>query len=177
MATSKSKKTSQNGAKATKGASGQEQAQGIAINAQYIKDLSFENPNPIEHLVNQEEETSSTVKVEVGGQHLTEESFEVNLKIQAKVERSKKTIYLVELDYAGVFTLSGFPEDVVRLVLFVECPRLLFPFARALIARVTQESGFPPLLLKPIDFADLLRQRLEEEEQGASKDSKKKTKH
>jgi len=171
----KGKKNSGNSTKKQAKDTNQEQAQGIAINAQYIRDLSFENPNPIENLMNQEETTSSSVNVEVGGQHLTEESFEVNLKIRAKVERSKKTVYLVELDYAGVFTLSGFPEDVTRLILFVECPRLLFPFARALVARVTQESGFPPLLLKPIDFAELLRQRLEEEEKEGG--DKKKTKH
>ena len=175
MVENKTKKASES--KAKNGTKKPDQEQGLAINAQYVRDLSFENPNPIENLVNQEEDTTSTVKVEVGGQHLTEQSFEVNLKIQAKVERAKKTVYLIELDYAGVFTLSGFPEDVTRLVLFVECPRLLFPFARAIIARVTQESGFPPLLLKPIDFADLLRQRLEEEGQGSSKDESKKTKH
>ncbi|MGL4825065.1 MAG: protein-export chaperone SecB [Alphaproteobacteria bacterium] len=152
----------------------EEQTQGIAINAQYIKDLSFENPNPIENLVNQETTSSSTVNIEVSGQHLTEQSFEVSLKIKAKVEQSQKSVYLIELDYAGVFTLSGFPDDVMRLILFVECPRLLFPFARAIVSRVTQESGFPPLFLKPVDFAELLRQRLEEEaEQGTTKAQQK----
>jgi preprotein translocase subunit SecB len=149
-----------------------EGTQGIAINAQYIKDLSFENPNPIENLVNQEEGSSSTVNIEVSGQHLTEHSFEVSLKIKASVARAQKPVYLIELDYAGVFTFSGFPDDVTRLILFVECPRLLFPFVRALIARVTQESGFPPLFLKPVDFAELLRQRLEEEAKQESHQEK-----
>lgn len=143
------------------------------INAQYIKDLSFENPDPLENLIQQDAPTATTVNIEVGVQHITEQTFEVILKIRGHVQRAEKTVYLIELEYAGLFTLGGIPEEMARLVLFVECPRLLFPFTRALVARVTQESGFPPLLLKPIDFGDLLRQRLAEEENISEKKSPK----
>lgn len=141
----------------------QENAPGLAINAQYIKDLSFENPAPIENLLKQDEEASTLVNIEVGCTPLYEGTFEVVLGVKSHIQRQDKTVYLVELAYAGVFTLSGIPEELLRFVLFVECPRLLFPFVRNLVAQITQESGFPPLYLKPVDFASLLEQRLQEE--------------
>lgn len=151
----------------------------FTINAQYIKDLSFENPGPIENLIQQEAPSTTLVNIEVGAQHITEQTFEVTLKVKAHVQRNEKTVYLIELEYAGIFTLAGLPEEMMKLFLFVECPRQLFPFARAILARLTQESGFPPLLLKPIDFGELLRQRLSEEEAAAKQhhksSSKKKT--
>ena len=141
----------------------EENTPGLAINAQYIKDLSFENPAPIENLLNQDEEASTLVNIEVGCNPLYEGTFEVILGLKSHIQRKEKTVYLIELSYAGVFTLSGIPEELMRFVLFVECPRLLFPFARNLVAQITQESGFPPLYLKPVDFASLLEQRLKEE--------------
>jgi len=136
----------------------------FVINAQYIKDISFENPAPLENLIQQETSSTTTVNIEIGVQHIADQTFEVTLKVRGHVQRIEKTVYLVELEYAGLFTLGGIPEEMVQLFLFVECPRLLFPFTRALVARVTQESGFPPLILKPIDFGELLRQRMMEEE-------------
>lgn len=138
------------------------------INAQYIKDLSFENPAPIENLVQQDAASSTTVNIEVGAQHITEQTFEVIVKVKGHVQRTEKTVYIIELEYAGIFTLGGIPEEMLKLFLFVECPRQLFPFTRAIIARITQESGFPPLFLKPIDFGELLRQRLEAEKEEAA---------
>ena len=135
---------------------------GLLINAQYLKDFSFENPSPIENMLNHEEQPETNVAVEVEINPLQETTFEVVLKTKATVTRQSGTVYLAELDYAGIFTLSGMSEEIMQFLLFVECPRLLFPFVRSLIAQVTQESGFPPLYLKPIDFADLLRQRLEQ---------------
>jgi len=139
---------------------------GLTINAQYLKDLSFENPTPIENLLRQDGEVSTNINIEVGVNPLQEDVFEVALAIKAHVVREDQTIYLVEMIYAGVFTLSGIPEEMVQFVLFVECPRLLFPFARNLVTQVSQESGFPPLYLKPVDFAGLLKQKLDEAEQA-----------
>jgi preprotein translocase subunit SecB len=136
---------------------------GLTINAQYIKDLSFENPSAIENLLRQDEEASTLVNIEVSCQPLQETIFEVSLGVKGHVQRSDQTVYLVELTYSGVFTLTGLPEEMAKFILFVECPRLLFPFARNVVAQVTQESGFPPLYLKPVDFAALLKEKLEEE--------------
>lgn len=140
---------------------------GLAVNAQYIKDLSFENPAAIDNLLRQDEEASTLVNIEVSCQPLQDTIFEVSLGIKGHVQRGEQTVYLIELTYAGIFTLTGLAEEIAKFILFVECPRLLFPFARNLVAQVTQESGFPPLYLKPVDFAELLKQRLEEEEQLA----------
>jgi preprotein translocase subunit SecB len=139
---------------------------GLTINAQYIKDLSFENPAPVENLLQQEEEAATSLHVEVSCEPLQESTFEVSLGIKGHVTRQDKTVYLIELVYAGIFTLSGLSEEMMKFALFVECPRLIFPFVRHLIAQVTQESGFPPLYIRPIDFAELLQQRLEKEEMG-----------
>jgi len=136
---------------------------GLVVNAQYAKDLSFENPAPIDNLLQQEGDVSTDVNIEVSCQGLQENIFEVSLTVKGHVTRGEQTIYLVELVYAGVFTLTGIPEDMMQFVLFIECPRLLFPFARNLITQVTQESGFPPLYLKPVDFGELLQQKMAEE--------------
>ena len=143
---------------------------GLTINAQYLKDLSFENPAPIDNLIRQDGEVSTNINIEVGVNPLQEDVFEVVLAIKAHVVREDQTIYLVEMIYAGIFTLSGIPEEMIQLVLFVECPRLLFPFARNLVTQVTQESGFPPLYLKPVDFAGLLKQKLDEVEEAEESD-------
>ncbi len=139
------------------------QAPELTINAQYIKDLSFENPDAVENLLQQDEEASTLVNIEVSCNPLQENTFEVTLGIKSTVQRKEKTVYLIELAYGGLFTLNHIPEDMMRFALFVECPRLLFPFVRNLVAQISQESGFPPLYLKPVDFAALLSQRMEEE--------------
>ena len=139
-----------------------EQAQApITVNAQYLKDLSFENPNAPQSLVGQASAPAIEVGVNVGTRNLAPNVFEVTLALNGTAKRGDQTVFIAELSYAGVFTLQGIPEEHVRPVLLIECPRLLFPFARNILAEATRDGGFPPLMLHPVDFVDLYRRQVE----------------
>ena len=96
-----------------------------------------------------------------------EDTYEVSLKIEADAKSDDGNIYTLELVYAGMFKLNELPEQAIKPVLFIECPALLFPFTRRLVADLTREGGFPPLLLDPIDFAALFRQRVAQDKATA----------
>ena len=129
----------------------------LGIRTQYVKDLSFENPSAPSRPPEAERSPDITVNVQVGVRRLAEAAFEVTLQITANARHEEKPVFLVELTYAGVFTLVGIPQEALEPTLLVECPRLLFPFARRIVADVTRDGGFPPLLLGPIDFLALYR--------------------
>ena len=124
----------------------------LGIRTQYIKDLSFENPSAANRPPEAERAPDIAVNVQVSVRRLDETTFEVTLQITANARHQEKPVFLVELTYAGVFTLVGIPQEALEPTLLVECPRLLFPFARRIVADVTRDGGFPPLLLGPIDF-------------------------
>ena len=126
----------------------------IEVRGQYLKDLSFENPRSLS-LDPQGPQPNIGVNVEAKAVHLSENTYEVVLQIRAEATQKDQTIFLVELVYGGVFALNGIKSDIVEPILMVECPRLLFPFARNVVADMVREGGFPPLLLNPIDFAQL----------------------
>lgn len=132
------------------------------ITAQYVKDLSFENPRAPHSLGAGAASPQVQVNVDVRTNQLAERSYEVVLNVKADAKSGEEQAFLVELSYAGVVTL---PEDVKREhtapLLLIEVPRMLFPFARAVIAEASRNGGFPPLLIQPIDFADLFRRQLE----------------
>lgn len=131
----------------------------IQIHAQYIKDLSFENPKAPASLQPQSEGPRIEVNVDVQAAKVSENEFyEVVLKITASGKSGASQMFLAELTYGGLFSLPGVPEDALHPVLLIECPRILFPFARAIIAEVTRDGGFPPLLIQPVDFAAMYRQ-------------------
>jgi preprotein translocase subunit SecB len=130
----------------------------IRINAQYVKDLSFENPRAPQSLQTQEGQPKVDVHVDVKATKLAETVYEVVLTTTVNGTGDAGQMFLAELSYGGVFTLEGLPEQHLQAVLLVECPRLLFPFARNIIADVTRDGGFPPLLIQPVDFAQLYRQ-------------------
>ncbi len=140
---------------------------GINILGQYIKDLSFENPRAPASLRSAGSNPNLQVNFNVHAQGAGENAYEVLLKIEADAKSDDGSLYALELVYAGVFRLKDLPEQAVKPVLFIECPALLFPFARRLIADLTREGGFPPLLLDPIDFAALFRQRMAQEQAQA----------
>ena len=145
----------------------------LTINAQYIKDLSFENPTPVEALQGSETQPEINISIDVEANNVEESTFEVVLTMKAEAKRSDKVLFISELQYGGLFTLgSEIPKDAVHPVLMIECPRLLFPFARSIIANITREGGFPPLSLNPIDFAALYQQQMEQ----ANKEKKLNTK-
>jgi len=133
----------------------------IEINAQYVKDLSFENPRAPASLQTQTSQPKVDVHVDVKATRLAESSFEVTLTTTVNGTNDDGQLFLVELSYAGVFTLNGIPQEHLQPILLVECPRLIFPFARNIISDVTRDGGFPPLLIQPVDFAHLYRQSQE----------------
>lgn len=146
-------------AQASQGASPQQAA--LTINAQYIKDLSFEIPGApaIFGELSQTAPPELNVQVGVDSQQLGEQIYEATLRLTLEAKIRDKTAFLCDLTYGGVFTLMV-PAEHLQLVLWVECPRLLFPFARGIVADATRDGGFPPVLLQPLDFVELYRQRL-----------------
>lgn len=145
----------------------------VTVNAQYIKDLSFETPGPIV-MMNAKEAPAINLNIEVRAhaQEGQEHMFEVELHVTADAARDKTRVFMLELTYAGLFTLGNLPEQSIPPVLLIECPRLLFPFARAIVADVTRDGGFPPLALAPVDFADIYRRQLAQMEQQQAAQTK-----
>jgi preprotein translocase subunit SecB len=124
----------------------------IRILAQFIRDLSFENPNAPDSLRATETPPNIDLGVEMNAKGRPDGFYEVDLKLTARAARTDATVFQVEVLYGGLFELNGFSEDQLELVLLIECPRFLFPFARRIIADLTAEGGYPPLHLEPIDF-------------------------
>jgi preprotein translocase subunit SecB len=102
------------------------------------------------------------VNVNVNARPQSESEFEIELKLEAKATRGKDTLFLAEVNYAGLFQIRNVPQEHMHPLLLIECPRLLFPFARQIIADATRQGGFPPLMIDPVDFAALYRQRMSE---------------
>ncbi len=128
---------------------------GIRILAQYIRDLSFENPRAPESLRAGAGQPNVDLGVELNARGRPDGYFEVELKLSAQAKRESETVFHVELLYAGLFQIVGVSEGDLEAVLMIECPRYLFPFARRIIADLTGEGGFPPFLIEPIDFAGI----------------------
>jgi preprotein translocase subunit SecB len=131
---------------------------------QYIKDLSFENPNAPASLGPRENGPNISISVNVNAKQAAESDFEVELTLEGKALDGSQILFQFELVFAGVFRLQNIPAENVQAVIMIECPRLLFPFARQIIADAVRSGGFPPLLIDPIDFSALYRQRLAEME-------------
>ncbi|RIJ24111.1 protein-export chaperone SecB [Henriciella barbarensis] len=132
---------------------------------QYIKDLSFENPGA---RLNEQPNVDLGIDVQANTQNRDEGIFEVVLKLNARAGTKETALFLVELEYAGLFQLQGASQADAEAMLLIECPRLLFPFARRLVADLTQEGGFPPLRIDPVDFTALYRQQRSRMQQGVN---------
>lgn len=136
----------------------------IAVSAQYIKDLSFENPGAPETLKEGADNPKVDLSLDVGVAKLPEEDFyEVSIQVHSKASLEGKTLFEVELVYAGVFSLIDVEEEHKELLLSVHCPATIFPFARKILADVTQDGGFRPLMLDPIDFGALYYKKRSEQ--------------
>jgi preprotein translocase subunit SecB len=133
--------------------------QQLILNAQYIKDLSFENPRAPQSLIQQTAQPDVEINVDVKANNLGPEIFEVVLTINATARSQGETIFLVELAYGSVVTIKNATAELLPMLVLVETPRIVFPFARAVIANATRDGGFPPLMINPIDFAELLRRQ------------------
>lgn len=133
----------------------------LTLHGQYIKDLSFENPRAPQSLIEQKQ-PQLTLNVNVATKQFEAKTFEVALTIEANATTpEKEPLFVLELVYAGTVTLGDVPQDAYGPLLLIETPRLLFPFARAIVANATREAGFPPLNIAPVDFVALYRQQLD----------------
>jgi preprotein translocase subunit SecB len=130
--------------------------------AQYTKDFSFENPNAPRSLQPQQQPPNISIQVNVNAKPIQQGDIEVELLIEGKAGEAPNLIFAFELVYGGIFRLSNIPQENVHPVIMIECPRLLFPFGRQIIADAVRQGGFPPLYIDPIDFAGLYQQRAAE---------------
>jgi preprotein translocase subunit SecB len=136
----------------------------IGVLAQYVKDLSFENPNAPRSLAPSGQQPTINIQVNVDAAPMSGATggtdFEVKLRLEGKAEIQGMVLFGFELVFAGAFRIQNVPAESLQPVVMIECPRLLFPFAREIVATAVRNGGFPPLLLEPIDFVSLYRQRL-----------------
>ena len=133
----------------------------LNVLAQYTKDLSFENPNAPGSLAPQQQQPAINIQINVSANNLSENEFEVTLSVEGKAENAGKVMFSFDLAYAGVFRIVNVPKENLHPLVMIECPRLLFPFAREIIATAVRDGGFPPLMLDPVDFVGLYRSNME----------------
>lgn len=138
----------------------------MTIVSQYVRDLSFENPRAPQSLQPNQARPDVQIRVDVRAQHMEAERYEVALQMHVEAKAGDETAFMVELTYGGVFGLLNIPPDSLQPLLLIECPRLLFPFARRIVADATRDGGFPPLLIDPIDFVSLFRRRQQQAQAG-----------
>jgi len=140
----------------------------LNVLAQYVKDLSFENPNAPGSLQQQSQAPKINIQINVNAKPLAQNDFEVELKIEGRAEVPNLFLFSFDLLYAGVFKIQNVPQENVHAIVMIECPRLLFPFARETIATAVRNGGFPPLMIDPVDFVSLYRQRMAEMQPSAA---------
>jgi preprotein translocase subunit SecB len=134
-----------------------EQQPAVQIVAQYIKDLSFENPGAPALMA---EGPQIDMGVDLQARRGDAEHFEVMLKLQVTAKTADKTVFLLELAYAGLFRIVGVPEEMLQPLLLIQAPHMLFPFLRRIVADVVRDGGMPPLMIEPIDFLALYQARV-----------------
>ncbi len=132
----------------------------LRVLAQYLKDHSFENPRAPASFRDSGGAPTIEVNVDVNARGLGASQFEVELSVSARANRGQEVVFLVETTYAGVFEITGVPEAQIEPILLIECPRLLFPFARQIVAETTNSGNFPPVMLDPIDFLGIYQRNL-----------------
>lgn len=142
------------------------------VGHQYIKDLSFEVPGAPRIFRTQQVTPEVNVNVDVTVEPLDEGNYEVALKLEARGSAEEGPLFVAELVYAGLFRLADVPADQVQPLLLIEAPRLLFPFARNILAGMTRDGGLPPLMVTPIDFVGLYRRRLAQQQEKDSAEAK-----
>ena len=143
----------------------------FTILLQYLKDLSFENPNAPQVFAGEKQQPQLDVNVDVTVQQIHERDFEVSLHLNANAKNGEDLVYQTELVYSGIVRIGEIPQEILQALLFVEIPRFLFPYARNIISTSIQEGGFPAVMLAPIDFMAMFRQRVaaaqaQQEDQG-----------
>jgi preprotein translocase subunit SecB len=140
----------------------------LSVNLQYLKDLSFESPRAPQVFVSEGPQSQVGVNVRVDGRGVGENTYEITLHLEVAATAGDAQVFLLEMDYAGIFTVPQLVPEVLGPLLMIEAPRMLFPFARQIVSNTVAAGGFPPLLINPIDFADLYRRQLAAQAQGQS---------
>jgi preprotein translocase subunit SecB len=133
---------------------------GLNVLGQYVKDFSFENPNAPRSLQPASTQPAINIQINVNASPLSDTDYEVSLKLEGKAENSGSLMFAFDLTFAGLFRIQNVPKEHLSPVIMIECPRLLFPFAREIVATSVRNGGFPPLLLDPVDFVSLYQQRM-----------------
>ena len=136
----------------------------VSILAQYIKDLSVENPSS-PHVFQWQVQPSLDVQYSLNANKIADDVHEITLKIEVTARSEQGVHFVVELSYGGLFGLQNIPEEALQPFLLIEAPRLIFPFARQIVADAVMNTGFPPLLLDPIDFASAYVAQLQAQQQ------------
>jgi preprotein translocase subunit SecB len=147
-------------AQSPQGQQGQQNAPQLNVLGQYIKDFSFENPNAPRSLQPGATPPAINIQINVNAAPLTGNDFEVTLKLEGKAESTGTVLFAFDLTFAGVFRVQNVPQEHMSALIMIECPRLLFPFAREIVATSVRNGGFPPLLLDPVDFVSLYQQKM-----------------
>lgn len=142
----------------------------FSVLAQYIKDFSFENPNSPNSLMSHDKQPQIGVQINVTANGMGENNYEVALSIEGKAESDGLVLFAFELVYGGVFRIQNVPQESLHPFVMIECPRLLFPFAREIIASAVRGGGFPPLMLDPVDFVSLYRQNMARQAEQMNQD-------
>lgn len=131
----------------------------INVITQYIKDLSFENPNAPESLKGTGPHPTIKIEFNVSAKPVAEGDIEVELRIEGRAQQEETILFSIDLVYAGVFRVRNVPQEALQPIILIECPRMLFPFARQIVSDTTQSGGFPPLMIDPVDFGRLYQER------------------
>lgn len=139
----------------------------VKILSQFLKDLSFENPNIRKLMASPGDAPNLKVEVNVNAERIDDQIYESAIELKAVAANNVGTIYVLETTYAGLFKVESMPEQALEPFLLISAPTQIFPFLRRLVADVTREGGYPPLMLDPIDFAALYMRR-QQEAQGAA---------
>ena len=145
---------------------GEDTAPAIGLISQYVKDLSFENPNA-PAVYQWQSAPQVDVQFNIGADTVGENLYEVTLKIDITSKADEGTSFIVDLKYAGLFGVRNVPDDQLQPFFLAEAPRILFPFARRVVADVVRDGGFQPLLLDPIDFHGLFMQQVQAQAEQA----------
>jgi len=132
----------------------------IGVIAQYVKDLSFENPHAPRSMAPSPQQPAINIQINVDAAPMTDTDVELSLRLEGKAESQGIMLFSFELVFAGAFRIQNVPPETLQPIVLIECPRLLFPFAREIVATAVRNGGFAPLLLDPIDFVGLYRQRM-----------------
>lgn len=144
----------------------------VMIHAQYVKDLSFENPNAVAAHLEKSETPQVEVGVQVNGDKINDHQYEVRLHITAKANSGETPLFLVDLTYGAIVSAPDATEEELNPLIMIEGPRLIFPFARAIVSNMTRDGGFMPLNLQPVDFVAVYRHSLEVQRKAAAEATK-----